>query len=47
MKKEIRHFVDCLNNGKTPISPMEDALTVQRMLDGIYRSAEAHREVEI
>ena len=44
---EIRHFVDCLNTGKTPISPMEDALVVQRMLDGIYRSAEAHREVEI
>ena len=44
---EIKHFVDCLNTGKTPISPMEDALVIQRMLDGIYRSAEAHREVEI
>ena len=45
--EEIRHFIDCLNSGKTPISPMEDAITVQRMLDGIYRSAAAHREVEI
>ena len=44
---EIRHFVDCLNTGKTPISPMEDALVIQKMLDGIYRSAEAHKEVEI
>ena len=26
---------------------MEDAVTVQRMLDAIYRSAEAHREVTI
>ena len=45
--EELRHFVDCLNTGKTPISPMEDALTVQKMLDAIYRSAEAHAEVTI
>ena len=44
---EIRHFIDCLNTGKTPISPMEDALVIQKMLDGIYRSAEAHEEVRI
>jgi predicted dehydrogenase len=44
---EIRHFIDCLNTGKKPISPIEDAVTVQRMLDGIYRSAEAHAEVKI
>ena len=45
--EELRHFVDCLNTGKTPVSPMEDALTVQKMLDAIYRSAEAHAEVTI
>ena len=45
--EEIRHFVDCLNTGKTPISPIEDAVTVQRMLDGIYASAEKHEEVKI
>ena len=45
--EEIRHFAECLNTGKTPISPMEDAITVQRMLDGIYRSAAEHKEVEI
>ena len=45
--EEIRHFVECLNEGKTPISPMEDALTVQKMLDAIYKSAEAHAEVRI
>ncbi len=46
-EEEIRHFVDCLNTGKEPISPMADALVVQKMLDGIYRSADSHREVEI
>ena len=44
---EIRHFIDCLNTGKTPISPIEDSVTVLRMLDGIYRSAEAHEEVKL
>ena len=46
-EEEIRHFIDCLNTGKTPISPIEDAVTVQRMLDGIYRSAEQHAEVKL
>jgi trigger factor len=46
-EEEIRHFITCLNEGKTPISPIDDAVTVQRMLDAIYRSAEAHAEVTI
>lgn len=45
--EEIRHFVECVNEGKTPISPIDDAVTVQRMLDGIYRSAAEHKEVTI
>ena len=45
--EEIRHFIECVNEGMTPISPIDDAVTVQRMLDGIYRSAEAHAEVKI
>ena len=46
-EEEIRHFITCKNEGKTPISPIDDAVTVQKMLDGIYRSAELHKEVEI
>ena len=34
-------------DGETPISPIEDAVTVQRMLDGIYASAAKHEEVKI
>ena len=45
--EELRHFVECLNTGSTPVSPLSDALTVQKMLDAIYRSAEAHAEVTI
>ena len=45
--EEIKHFIECINEDKTPISPMEDALTIQRILDAIYRSAEAHAEVAL
>ena len=45
--EELRHFVECVNTGRTPVSCMEDALTVQKILDAIYRSAEAHAEVSI
>ncbi len=44
---EIRHFIGCINEKKTPISNIDDAVTVQRMLDGIYKSAEAHKEIEL
>ena len=45
--EELDHFIACLNEGKTPISPIDDAVTVQKMLDAIYRSAAAHAEVTI
>ncbi len=44
---EIDHFLDCLRTGKKPISGMEDAVTVMRMLMGIYESAKLGKEVEL
>ncbi len=44
---EIDHFIDCVRTGKKPTSPLEDGVTVQRMLQGIYDSARLGREVEI
>ena len=46
-EQEIRHFLDCLDTGKKPISPLEDGVTVQRILQGIYDSARLGKEVEI
>lgn len=46
-EEEIRHFLTCLREGSEPLSPMEDAVTVQRMLDAIYRSAGEHREITL
>ena len=46
-EQEILHFIDCLNTGKTPMSPIDDGVTVQRILQGIYDSAAQGKEVEI
>ena len=46
-RNEIAHFLDCLETGKKPMSSLEDGVTLQRILDGIYRSAEEHKEVTI
>ncbi|MCC7491531.1 MAG: Gfo/Idh/MocA family oxidoreductase [Fimbriimonadaceae bacterium] len=45
--KEVELFLKCiLDDGPVPV-PGEEALDCLRILDGIYRSAEAGREVEI
>ncbi len=44
---EIEHFLDCLRNGKKPISDLDQAVTMQRILQGIYDSARLGKEVEI
>ncbi|MDR0456823.1 MAG: Gfo/Idh/MocA family oxidoreductase [Treponema sp.] len=46
-EEEIAHFIDCLNTGKKPISPIEDGIAVQKMLSGIYESAELGKEVTL
>ncbi len=45
--RKLRHFVDCVRDGKRCEAPGEDGLAVQQMLDAIYRSAELDREVVI
>lgn len=42
---EIRHFLDCVKSGAEPISPAEDGLAVQKMLNGIYASAQSGKEI--
>ena len=44
---EIEHFLDCVRTGRTPMSNLQDGVTLQRMLQGIYDSAKLGREVEI
>ena len=45
--EEIDHFINCLRTGKKPVSDLDQAVTMQRILEGIYTSAKLHKEVEI
>ncbi len=44
---KMKHFVDCLRSGKRCEAPGEDGLSVQKMLDAIYKSASLKREVRL
>ena len=44
-EREIAHFADCVIHHRTPLSGAQDGLTVQRMLNGIYESAEQGKEI--
>ena len=44
---KMRHFVEVCRGQRSNLCPGEDGLAVQQILDGIYRSAAAGREVPI
>jgi predicted dehydrogenase len=44
---KMRHFVDVCLHDRTCEAPAEHGLMVQKMLDGIYASAEAGKEIKI
>ena len=44
---EIDHFIDCVRTGKKNNSPLEHGLMMQKMLNGIYDSAKAGKEIEL
>lgn len=44
---EVMHFVDCIRDGKTPISTGENGLDVIKILDAIYESAATGKMVNI
>ena len=46
-ENQFKHFIDCILNNKQPISTIEHGMTVLRMLDAIYRSADAGKSVAV
>ncbi|CAM4035770.1 Gfo/Idh/MocA family oxidoreductase [Cohnella lubricantis] len=42
---EIDHFVDCVREGREPISPVEDGVEIMKILCGVYESARLGREI--
>lgn len=45
--REMDHFVSCVAGKTEPVCPAEDGLTVQRIIDGIYRSSQLGQEVRL
>ena len=46
-ESEIKHFHDCIVDGKECISPSEDGIMLMKILDAAYKSAETGHEVII
>lgn len=46
-ERETAHFVNCVLSGDEPLSPVNDGLTVQSMLNGIYDSARLGKEIAL
>ena len=44
---QARHFIDCIRSNKKPPVPLDDGITVMKMLDAIYKSAKIGRSVPI
>ncbi|NLJ75009.1 MAG: Gfo/Idh/MocA family oxidoreductase [Firmicutes bacterium] len=44
---QIRHFIDCVKTGNTPIATLEDGMEIQKILNGIYESARLGKEIQL
>ena len=45
-RREIDHFVECVQKNKKPQSSGRDALPILQLLDAMYESASRGREIE-
>ncbi|WP_239618557.1 Gfo/Idh/MocA family protein [Cohnella mopanensis] len=46
-RNEINHFVECIVNGATPISPVEDGVEMMKILCAVYESAAKGEEIRL
>ena len=44
---EIDHFVQCIHEGKAPMSTGEQGVEMMKILEGIYKSAEQDKTIRI
>jgi predicted dehydrogenase len=47
VESQLAHFVDAIRKGSTPIGSAQEAVTVMRLVDAIYKSADGGREVKL
>ena len=46
-ESELEHFLRCITQGERPQASPEEGLHIMRIIDAIYQSAEARREVRL
>jgi predicted dehydrogenase len=46
-QNEINHFIECVSQGKQPISPVGDGVEIMKILCGIYESAAKGEEIRL
>lgn len=46
-QSEIDHFVECVREGRKPISPVEDGVEMMKILNAVYESAERREEIRL
>lgn len=46
-RNEIGHFIDCVLDGKQPLSPVEDGVEMMKILSAVYESAAKGEEVRL
>ena len=46
-EREMEHFLRCVTHGEKPLASAEDGLALMRVIDAIYESADARREVRL
>ncbi|WP_223068523.1 Gfo/Idh/MocA family protein [Paenibacillus caui] len=44
-QSEIAHFIDCVQNNKQPLSPVEDGVEIMKILNAVYESAAEGKEI--
>jgi predicted dehydrogenase len=44
---KMQHFIECVRDGKPCEAPGEDGLTIQKIIDAIYKSSALNKEVAI
>jgi len=47
MAAQLDHFIACVKEGDPPLSSVQEAIHVQRMIEAAYRSAGTHQPVEL
>lgn len=46
-ESQFRHFMQCIENNRQPISTIEQGITILKMIDAIYHSAREHKAIAI